>query len=141
MPYASRSSVVLSQLAAAIDAGLVAAATTYQAEMKKVLAPGYTSGAFVTGNLVNSIFTDGPVDENGVRVIRVACSATRNGAPYPLYWELGHQNLFTRKFEREPRWVPTLMEQIPVLQDRFVQAARAVFAGLDVTVTPSEAAD
>jgi hypothetical protein len=70
------------------------------------LTQGYTSGAFVTGNLLNSIFSTEPYTANGTRHISVYTDV-----PYALYWEMGHINAFTRKYEREERWYPTLIRK------------------------------
>jgi hypothetical protein len=36
-----------------------------------------------------------------------------------LYWELGHRNLFTRKFERVEIWVPTAVQEVGTMQATF----------------------
>jgi hypothetical protein len=36
-----------------------------------------------------------------------------------LYWELGHRNLFTRKYERVQLWVPTAVENVARMQKTF----------------------
>lgn len=67
------------------------------------LRGGYTSGAFVTGNVLNSIFVTDPERDGNVWVIFVATDVM-----YAVYWEYGHYNIFLRKFVREQRWLPTL---------------------------------
>ena len=64
------------------------------------LRGGYTSGDFVTGNLLNSIFVTDPKDGE----IAVATDVL-----YAIYWEYGHFNLFLRRYVREERWLPTLL--------------------------------
>jgi len=115
------------------DAGLIAAAEVVKTEVKRGLRGGYTSGAFVTGNVWNSVTRTDPTDENGVRVIRVGTNVM-----YALYWELGHQNLFTRKFERVEVWMPTFLSTA----DRQALAFARVFARfMEASERPSEAAD
>jgi hypothetical protein len=36
-----------------------------------------------------------------------------------LYWELGHRNAFTRKYERVQLWVPTAVDNIQRMQKTF----------------------
>lgn len=103
MPYVSNMATVRAQMERARDAGLVAAAQVVVNAVKESLRGGYTSGLFVTGNVLNSATRTDPVDENGVRVIRVGTNVE-----YAPHWELGHENIFSRKFERVEKWVPAL---------------------------------
>lgn len=107
--YRSNRGQVLAVLDAASAAGLVAAGALVQRELKRALAPGFKGGAFVTGHLVNSITVSAPFQVGDRFTIRVGTSALRDGVSYPLAWELGHFNTFTRQYEREERWVPTLI--------------------------------
>ena len=97
---------------------LLAMAYVYFNELKRRLAGGYTSGNFVTGQLLNSIAVAGPEPEGDGLVVRVGTMLL-----YALAWELGHNNLFTRRFERQERWFPTALDTEAAQQ----QAARAVF--------------
>lgn len=133
MPYASSLAAVEAQMNRARDAGLIAAAQVVVNRVKEKLAGGYTSGAFVTGHVLNSVTRTEPADENGVRVIRVGSNVN-----YALFWELGHVNLFTRKFERVEKWVPALVETAQQQADAFAR----VFARFLASQRPaSEAAD
>lgn len=68
------------------------------------LRGGYTSGAFVTGATLGSIFiTEVFQGPSGEKFILIATDSM-----IAVYWEYGHVNLFTRKYEREERWRPTL---------------------------------
>lgn len=101
----------------AAAAGLLAAAYVYFNEIKRRLAGGFTSGAFVTGNLLNSVAIQPPAREGGDLVVRV-------GTPikYALYWELGHNNVFARRFERQERWFPAAIDTEPEQQRAFAAA-------------------
>lgn len=108
MPYTgSMAGAFASRHTRATDAALEAAAQELINGLKEQkplgLAQGFTSGAFVTGNLLNSIFSTEPYTENGTRHIAVYTDVM-----YAVYWEYGHLNLFTRKYERQERWGPTL---------------------------------
>ena len=96
--------------ARATDAALEAGANELINGLKDTkplgLTQGYTSGAFTTGNLLNSIQASEPYTEAGTRHIRVFTDVL-----YALYWEMGHLNAFTRKYEREERWGPTLQRK------------------------------
>jgi hypothetical protein len=67
------------------------------------LRGGYTSGAWVTGNVLNSIFATEPYTQAGTRHISVYTDVD-----YARLWEDGHNNRFTRRFEQQQRWAPTL---------------------------------
>ena len=100
----------------AMVSGLLAAAYVYYAELKRRLAGGYTSGAFVTGHLLNSITIAPPVFEGSDLVVRVGTQLL-----YALAWEVGHNNLFTRRFERQERWFPTAVDTEPAQQAAFAR--------------------
>lgn len=132
MPYQSFLPSVQAQMERARDAGLIAAAQVVQNRVREKLRGGFTSGLFVTGTLLNSVTRTDPVDENGVRVIRVGTDVD-----YAAHWELGHVNLFSRKFERQERWVPALFE---TANEQAAAFAR-VFARFMSQQPISEAAD
>jgi hypothetical protein len=116
----------------ASEAGLLAAANHYRNRMVEVLLPGYTSGAFsnrlqgVAGSIAVSPVT---ATGDGLEVQVGTNQVGPNGAPYPVFWELGHLNTFTRKFEHQPRWEPTLIEEMGPMRERFMAAFRAVAQG------------
>jgi hypothetical protein len=108
----------------AIKAGLIAAAETYMADVKEPLQRGYTSGAFTTGNAANSVARGEPaVSGDGAEI---AVGSTQVNPPYPLYWEVGHHNLFTGKTERVEVWVPTMVQMRDQLVNVAAQEIRAV---------------
>ena len=67
------------------------------------LRGGYTSGDFVTGETLNSIFVTEPQRDGDGMSVLVATDLMR-----AVYWEYGHYNIFLRRFVREERWRPTL---------------------------------
>jgi hypothetical protein len=103
----------------AVGAGLVAAAEVVREHVSDRLAEGYTSGDFVTGASAEAVAVSGPDPEDDGLVVRI-------GTPilYNLFWELGHRNIFTRRYERVEVWVPLFLETT-ALQE---QAFRAAFA-------------
>jgi hypothetical protein len=100
--YKSNLPQVESRMRAASFAGLEAAAAVYENAVKDELRGGYTSGDFVTGQSVSAVAHSEPEMDSDGAFILVGTSLLHN-----LYWELGHQNLFTRRFERVEKWVPT----------------------------------
>lgn len=112
--YQSNWDSVRARLAAARDAGLVAAAEVVRTAVKEGLRGGYKSGAFVTGNVLNSVQITPPMDDEGGRAVRVF-----SDVDYALFWELGHLNLFTRKFERKEVWHPALISTTAAQLDAF----------------------
>jgi hypothetical protein len=103
MTYKSNLPQITARLRQARSAGLVAAAEVVIGRVKEGLRGGYTSGAFVTGNVLNSVNRSEPMeDERGAHIL------VGTDVDYALYWEVGHQNIFTRRFERKEVWVPAL---------------------------------
>jgi hypothetical protein len=112
----------------AIQAGLIAAAEVYTGEMREQLQRGFTSGAFVTGNLANSVARGDPERTGDGHSIPVG--STQVEPPYGLYWEVGHQNVFTKKHERQERWVPTMVRMRDQLVRVVADEVRAVDGAL-----------
>lgn len=116
MPYTSHRREAEARLRTAQDAGLVAAAVLLQNRVKAALTGGYTSGAFVTGRVRNSVTHTAPHPVPGGRGIEVGTNLL-----YALYWELGHVNLYTRRYERQERWRPTLLDSRHDIQREFTR--------------------
>lgn len=99
----------LPQLMRAMDdaaqKGLLAAAYPVSNQVKRNLKGGYTSGDFVTGASVNHVTIGQVFREGNGWAIRVGTDLL-----YNLFWELGHHNIFTRKFERVEKWHPALVD-------------------------------
>lgn len=113
----------LEALARAQQAGLHNAAQTYRNDMKKALRSGGKGFVFkttignvghivrgkrrpwTTGLLWNSITLDDMVAFGAGWAIRVGTNVK-----YALFWELGHHNIYTKHFERDPKWVPTFQQ-------------------------------
>jgi hypothetical protein len=109
MPYRSHLPQVADKIQRAQHARLIAAAEVVLAFLKERHVNGYTSGDFVTGHVLNSL-QRGDVEEgpSGELVVRVG--TTQTDPPYPVYWTLGHQNLFTGKYERVDHWTPAIAD-------------------------------
>jgi hypothetical protein len=89
--------------AAALQGGAQVVVNGLKEPKPNGLRGGYTSGAFVTGNVLNSVFVT-PVRQDGAGWhVFVATDVM-----YAVYWEYGHYNIFLRRFVREERWRPTL---------------------------------
>jgi hypothetical protein len=102
--------------------GMDAAANVYEREVKKAHGDHYTSQDFrSTLNVRQSIRRTAPAKGAQGWMIDVGTKL-----PQPLYWELGHQNLFTRKFERRRIWVPTLIAQTQAIRDAFARVVARV---------------
>lgn len=124
MAYRSNLPAVRAELTAARRAGLIAAATVYQNAVKRALTGGYTSGAFVTGYVRASVAISEPeVPPNGPGRILIGTNV-----PYAAYWELGHVNLFLRKYVRVEKWWPAFIENAQAMRDAYTRTFRR-FAG------------
>lgn len=142
MPYRSHLPAVRDRLRLAADAGLTASGVLYANAVKRALTGGYTTGAFVTGRVRNSVAVTSPEPApsgGGGRQVRVGSNLL-----YALYWEVGHQNLFTRHFERVEKWRPTLVDHRDAIRGEFARVFALVMrAGQNATAPApsSEAAD
>lgn len=103
MSYKSNLPQITALLRRARFAGLLAMAAVVVNAVKGALQGGFTSGRFVTGFLINSV-THGEPEENA----NGAFILIGTNVQYAIYWELGHLNIFTRKFERVEKWIPAL---------------------------------
>jgi hypothetical protein len=106
------------------DAGLVAAALLYQGAVREKLIRGYTSGAFVTGATSSSVQMTAPHDDAGGREVVVGSNEL-----VALYWEMGHHNLFTRKYERVEHWRHALEENAPKMLAAYAGAFQRALQG------------
>jgi hypothetical protein len=123
--FRSNLGVFLGATEKAMKAGLIAAAESYMAPVKERLQEGYTSGAFTTGNAANSVARGEPEASGDGAEIQVG--STQVDPAYPLMWEVGHQNLFTGKYERVEVWVPTMVE----MRERLVGIVAAEIKAVD----------
>ncbi|MEP6989439.1 MAG: hypothetical protein ABJA80_00810 [bacterium] len=104
--------------------GLKASAYIVYNAVKIGLRGGYTSGAFAVGNVINSV-TIGPVtEEAGTFSVRIGTNVL-----YAVFWELGHHNLFTRKYERQERWRPALVDNREASAAAFARAYKRSMLG------------
>lgn len=93
---------------------LLAAATVVQNQAKRNVRGGFKSGDFVTGTLINKI--DVEVEDDHAEI--------GTEVDYGAFWEVGHNNIFTRKYERE-EWLRPAMEKTKKEQQKAaVKAAR-----------------
>jgi hypothetical protein len=99
----------------ATDKALNAAALLYAGAVVERLRNGYTSGAFVQGNVAGSVTIGTPEWRDGKRWIAIGTNFE-----YALYWELGHLSLWTADYEHVPVWVPLFEELAPQMRDMFV---------------------
>lgn len=109
MPYTSHMASVADRFERAERARLIAAAEVVLAYLKDRHVGGYTSGDYVTGHVLASLQRgDVEFGANGELLVRVG--STQTDPPYPVYWTLGHQNLFTGNYERVDHWTPAIAD-------------------------------
>lgn len=81
------------------------------------LRGGYTSGLFVTGRVMNSVTISKAFEiAPGVFGIKVGTNVL-----YALFWELGHWNLFTGKYERVEVWRPAMFGARQEMREAFAR--------------------
>jgi hypothetical protein len=107
MPVNSNREQVEAQMALAEEAGLIAAGNKYRNLMTVALQGGYTSGAFYSGmqGIAGSVSVSAVQQDSEGRFVTVGTNNV-----YGKFWELGHMNLFTGKYERVEKWRPTMDE-------------------------------
>lgn len=135
MSYSSNLPQVTARLRAASSAGLLAAAAVVENKVKDGLRGGYTSGRFVTGHVLASVNHSEPaLDANGAYIL------VGTDVLYALFWEVGHQNLFTGRFERVEIWMPALLstraEQLAAYQRAFARHMGGGASGQRVAASP-----
>lgn len=120
---------VKDSLEGAQNAGLVAAGYSMRNSVLRELRGGYHSslgnhGDFVSGTSLNHV-TVSPVQRQSTgATIKVGTDLL-----YNLYWELGHHNIFTRHFERDPKWGPAYEKGKAQALARFMAAFKKTIAG------------
>lgn len=149
MPYESHTDAVLGQMRAAARAGTIAAAQVYINGVKRELRGGYTTGEYVTGNVINSVTrteldaADVGTYEDNDGIERATPEAEpsphQDGVEivvgtnllYALYWELGWSPRMDKDIAglaggslaapsfRVPIWMPQLGAQRPAMQAAF----------------------
>lgn len=110
--------------------GVTAMLSVVANEVKRKLAGGYTSGDFVTGLVSSSVTWSDPKMIAGVMTGYVGTNLL-----YALYWEMGHHNTFTRKFERVEIWVPALLSTGPEQQRVFFAQMESVLGTIPNLIT------
>lgn len=93
----------------ALDAGLVAAADVYVEAVTARLGRGYTSGAFVgqdSQSVADSVRRSKPYSRrDGNRAVNAGTNLF-----YAGFWEFGHQNPFTGRYERVEHFRLAMLE-------------------------------
>lgn len=113
---------------AAQQAGIRASAYIVYNAVKLGLRGGYTSGAFAVGNVINSVTISAVFEEAGIFGVRIG-----SNVPYALYWELGHHNIFTRRYERVEVWRPALVDNREESRAAFNRAYKRSMLGQGAT--------
>ena len=122
--YKSNLPTTVSLLNRARAAGLDASADVVVAEVKRGLEGGFTSGDFDTGESVENVKKTAVTESADGAHIRVGTKLVHN-----LVWELGHLNVFTKKFERKEVWLPSLHATRAEQLTAFVAAHKRVMGG------------
>jgi len=124
--YRSNLTAVQAALRTGVRNGLLAGAQILVNAVKLGLRGGYTTGDFVTGMSINHV-TRSPVVMTGAfdGYIKVGTSLD-----YNLFWELGHYNLFTRRFERVRVWEPAAWAQEAAIKLAFAAQVERALAGV-----------
>lgn len=108
----------------ASENGLIAAAQVVVNAVKRGLRGGYTSGNFTHGIVLNSV-TKGQVEESEDGwLIRIGSNVM-----YALFWELGHHNIFTRRYERVEIWAPAAAQNSAEAASAFGRVYVSTMAG------------
>jgi hypothetical protein len=137
--YRSNLRLVAARTERATDAGLRAAAQQIVNAVVRGLRGGYKSGRFVTGLNTASVVSTDPMTRFGERVILVGTSIA--DPAYPLYWEVGHNNRWTGRFERKEVWGPALRDNADRARAAYARASKRMVETGIAMPDQSEAAD
>lgn len=98
--------------------GLAAAGNHLRTAVVKAFGSSYYKGGAFRSTLQvkQSIRTVGPTSTPSGYEMLVGTKLIE-----ALYWELGHRNLFTRKYERVELWVPTATREIGPIRQTFAR--------------------
>ena len=124
------------QTIAAMDKALmVAAQRLYERVEEEFLSRGggFKHGFYAKGATLDGLQIGAPSREGGSigsaartiggkRAIRVFTDAERDGRPYPLFWEVGHENYVTGNTEKEPVFSVVLEESRNDIIDSIISA-------------------
>ena len=137
--YKSNLRIVAKRLDKGTDAGLVAAGQQIVNGVQRGLRGGYKGGAFVTGTNTSSVVMTEPMTRFMERLVLIGTSIA--DPAYPLFWEIGHFNIFTRKFERKEVWGPALRDNADKARAAFARAVKRAIATGVVLPPQVEGAD
>ena len=128
MPYRSNLGAVRDGFTRGADAGLVAVGAHATAGIRARLFRGYTTGNFATQmrGVAGRVMHTPPFPIPGGRGITVGTGPTVT--PYEVYWELGFQSIFTRRYERVPIWEPWFRDHA-ALYEQMIARNMARFLG------------
>lgn len=125
MPVHSNVDAVLGEMDGAIGDALFAAGLVYRNAMTTALQNGYTSGDFDHGmaGIAGSVAVSEPQSDAAGQFVSVGTNII-----YGKFWELGHYNIFTRRFERVEKWRPTLASESENMAAKFAAVLTARMA-------------
>ncbi len=124
----NRTALVAAAYERASFLGMDAAANVYEREVKRAHGDHYTSQAFrSTLSVRQSIRRTLPMRTKEGWYSRVGTKLRQ-----PLYWELGHRNIFIRdgngnpKFVRREIWKPTAIAQAQAIRDAYARVVSRI---------------
>lgn len=134
MTYTSNLGTVLARLEEARRGGLKAAAAVIVTDLKanRFRGGGYTSRAFSPDLMIGlSIFATEPVVTPSAGEVKIGPDAGENGlrGKVALWWEVGHMNRWTRKYERVERFMPSLRDNAERARDAYARVVARLFGG------------
>jgi hypothetical protein len=105
----------------AVDSGIIAAGYVYRNAVVQRLSQGYTTGDFVTPNVALTVTVTPVFSRGGVRMLLVGTNVD-----YAAFWEFGHFNLFTGRYERVEHWREAMMETGPEQAAAFARTFKRI---------------
>jgi hypothetical protein len=115
------------RLTAACQAAVAAAGEVQQFDITSRFAAhgdGYKSGEYATGEASDIQVAPTTGESAGTHAVFVFTAANRDGRPYPMFWEKGHENKWTGK-EEPP--VPYFMDTFESTKQLATEAAAQAF--------------
>lgn len=101
--WTSRIPETIEELTGQVVDRINAKADAYAEDVKAKLLQGYTTGAFVTGETAESVTVEYATPEQPQ-------ASVGSDSIVAVAWELGHLDIFTRRFERVEHWRDAAIE-------------------------------
>lgn len=135
MSFISHTADVITRMNRGLALGLTAAAENYTQKVSARLDRGYTTGNFSNHarGVAGRVMYTQPFAVPGGWAITVGTSRTT--VPYELFWEIGFNSIFTRRYERVEVWGPMMQANADLMTRIVARNVEAQLSGAGAAIT------